>query len=99
MERVGGRRPIIGGDEFDANKISNKKYTVTLGDRRSMNLHTPTNQKQVTIMEESKDRRADHRGSTGGCKSIVLGAVALKKRLTIVINFFLCQILKENKIL
>ena len=59
MERVGGRRPIVGGDEFDAKKISNKKYTVTLGGRRSMNLHTTTNQKQALIMEESKDRRGD----------------------------------------
>ncbi len=78
MERVGGRRPIVGGNEFDAKKISNKKYTVTLGGRRSMNLHITTNQKQALIMEESKDRRGDHRGSAGGCKSIVLGAIAVK---------------------
>ncbi len=62
----GGQRPIVGGDKFDAKKISNKKYTVTLGGRRSMNLHTATNQKQAPIMEESKDRRGDHRGAQGG---------------------------------
>ena len=56
-------------------KIANKKYTVTLGGRRSMNLHTTTN---VPITEESKDRRGDHQGSAGGCKSIVLGAIAVK---------------------
>ncbi len=78
MERVGGWCPIVGGDEFDAKKISNKKYTVTLGGRRSMNLHTTTNQKQALIMEESKDRRGDRRGSAGECKSIVLGAIAVK---------------------
>ncbi len=78
MERVGGRRPIVGGDEFDAKKILNKKYTVTLGGCRSMNLHATTNQKQALIMEETKDRRGDHRGSAGGCKSIVLGAIAVK---------------------
>jgi hypothetical protein len=61
-----------------AKKKSNKKYTVTLGGHRSMNLHTTTNQKQAPIMEESKDRRGDHRGSAGGCKSIVLGAIAVK---------------------
>ncbi len=64
MERVGGRRPIVRGNKFDAKKISNKKYTnkkytVTLGGRRSMNLHTTTNQKQASIMEESKDRRGE----------------------------------------
>ena len=59
-------------------KKSNKKYTVTLGGRRSMNLHTTTNQKQAPIMEESKDRRGDHRGSAGGYKSIILGAIAVK---------------------
>ncbi len=75
---MGGRRPIVGGDKFDAKKISNKKYTVTLGGRRSMNLHATTNQKQVPIMEESKERRGDPRGSAGGCKSIVLGAIAVK---------------------
>jgi hypothetical protein len=75
---VGGRHPIVGGNEFDAKKISNKKYTVTLGGCRSMNLHTTTNQKQALIMEESKDRRGDHQGSAGGCKSIVLGAIAVK---------------------
>jgi hypothetical protein len=76
---VGGRRPIVGGDKFDAKKISNKKYTVTLGGLRSMTLHTTTNQKQAPIMEESKDRRGDHWESAGGCKSIVLGAIAVKK--------------------
>ncbi len=78
LERVGGWRPIVGDNKFDAKKISNKKYTVTLGVRRSMNLHTTTNQKQVPIMEESKDRRGDRRGSAGGCKSIILGAKAVK---------------------
>ncbi len=78
MERVGGRRPIVGGDKFDAKKISNKKYTVNLGGRRSMNLHTTTNQKQAPIMEESKDRRGGRWGSAGGCKSTVLGAIAVK---------------------
>jgi hypothetical protein len=73
LERVGGWRPIVGGKKFDAKKILNKKYTVTLGGHRSMNLHTTTNQKQAPIMEESKDRRGDHRGSAGGCKSIVFG--------------------------
>ncbi len=77
MERVGWWRPIVGGDEFDAKKISNKKYTVTLGGRGSMNLHTRTNQKQMPIMEESKDRRGDRWGSAGGCKSIFLGALAV----------------------
>jgi hypothetical protein len=43
-----------------------------------MNLHTTMNQKQASIMEEGKDRRGDCRGSAGGCKSIVLGAIALK---------------------
>jgi hypothetical protein len=43
-----------------------------------MNLHTTTNQKQALTMEESKDRRGDHQGSAGGCKSIVLGAIAVK---------------------
>jgi hypothetical protein len=78
LERVGGWRPIVRGDEFDAKKISNKKYTVALGGRRSMNLHTTTNQKQAPIMEESKERRGDCRGSAGGCKSIILGAIAEK---------------------
>jgi hypothetical protein len=77
LEYVGGRRPIVGGNEFDVKEISNKKYTVTLGGRRSMNLHTTTNQKQAPIMEESKDRRVDCQGSAGGCKSIVLGAIAV----------------------
>jgi hypothetical protein len=63
---VGGRHPIVGGDEFDAKKISNKKYTVTLGGRWSMNLHTTTNQKQAPIMEESKDRRVTVGGVQGG---------------------------------
>ncbi len=75
---MGGRRPIVGGNKFNAEIILNTKYTVTLGSHRSMNLHTTTNQKQVLIMEESKDRRGDRRGSTGGCKSIVLGAIAVK---------------------
>jgi hypothetical protein len=75
LEHVGGRHPIVRGDKFDAKKISSKKYTVTLGGRRSMNLQTTTNQKKV---EESKDRRGDHRVSAGGCKSIVLGAIAVK---------------------
>ncbi len=78
MECVGGRHPIVGGNKFDTQKISNKKYTVTLGGRRSMKLHTTTNQKQVPIMEESKERRGDCRGSAGGCKSIFLGAIAVK---------------------
>jgi hypothetical protein len=78
LERVGGQRPIVGGNKFDGKKISNKKYTVTLGGRRSMKLHTTTNQKQAPIMEESKERRGDHWGSAGGCKSIVLGAIAVK---------------------
>ncbi len=78
MECVGGQRPIVGGDEFEAKKILNKKYTVTLGSRWSMNLHTTTNQKQAPIMDESKDRRGDHWGSAGGCKSIVLEAIAAK---------------------
>jgi hypothetical protein len=69
---------MLGGDEFDTKKISNKKYTVTLGGRRLMNLHTTTNQKQAPITEESKERRGDHRGSAGGYKSIVLGAIAAK---------------------
>ncbi len=92
---MGGQRQIVGGDKFDAKKKSNKKYTVTLGGHRSMNLHTTTNQKQAPIMEESKDRRGDRRGSTGGCKSIVLGAIAVRqtnetkqKTLIIVIFFF-----------
>ncbi len=67
MERVGGGRPIVGGDKFDVKKISNKKYTVTLGGRWSIILHTTTNQKQAPIMEESKDRRGDHQGSAAGC--------------------------------
>ena len=78
VETCGRRHSIIGGNEFNAKKISNKKYTVTLGGRRSMNLHTTTNQKQALIMEESKDRKGDRRGSAGGCKSIVLGAIAVK---------------------
>jgi hypothetical protein len=78
LEHVGGRRPIVGGDEFDAQKISNKKYTVTLGGQLSMNLHTTTNQKLAPVMEESKDRMGDRWGSTGGCKSIILGAIAVK---------------------
>ncbi len=60
-------------------KISKKKCTVTLGGRKSINLHTTTNQKQVPIMEESKERRGDRQGSAGGCKSIVLGAIAVKE--------------------
>jgi hypothetical protein len=43
-----------------------------------MKLHTTTNQKQAPIREESKERRGDHQGSSGGCKSIVLGAIAVK---------------------
>ncbi len=78
LEGVGGQRPIFEGTEFEAKKISNKKYTVTLGGHRLMNLHTATNQKQAPIMEESKDRRGGHQGSAGGCKSIVLGAIAVK---------------------
>ena len=46
--------------------------------RRLKILHTTTNQKQAPITEESKERRGDHRGSAGGCKSIVLGAIAVK---------------------
>ncbi len=75
---MGGRSPIVGGNEFNAKIISNKKYTVTLGGRRSMKLHTTTNQKQAPITEDSKERRGDHRGSAGACKSIVLGAIAVK---------------------
>ncbi len=75
---MGGQRPIVGGNKFDAKKNLNIKYTVTLGGCRSMNLHTTTNQKQAPIMEESKDRKGDCRGSTGGFKSIVLGAIAVK---------------------
>ncbi len=75
---MGGRHPIVGGDKFNAKKILNKKYTVTLGGCRSMNLHTTNNQKQVPIMEESKERRGVHRGSAGGCKSIIFGAIAVK---------------------
>ncbi len=78
LERVGGQRPIVGGDKFDAKKNYQKKYTVTLGSRRSNNLHTTTKQKVAPIMEESKDRRGDHRGSSGGCKSILVGAIAVK---------------------
>jgi hypothetical protein len=51
---------------------------VTLGGRWSMNLHTTTNQKQALIMEESKDRRSDCQRSARGCKSILLGAIAVK---------------------
>jgi hypothetical protein len=43
-----------------------------------MKLHTTTNQKQAPITEESKERRGDLWGSAGGCKSIVLGAIAVK---------------------
>jgi hypothetical protein len=78
LEHVGGLHPIIGGNKFDTKNISNKKYTVTLGGRRSINLHTTTNQKQAPVMEESKDRRGDHRGSAGGCKSIILGAIEVE---------------------
>ncbi len=74
MERVGGWRPIIGGDKFDAKKIPNKKYTVTLGGCQSMNLNTTTNQKQVPIMEESKDRRGDRiEGVQGGVSPLFWG--------------------------
>jgi hypothetical protein len=96
---------LLAAANLTQKKISNKKYTVTLGGRRSMNLHTRTNQKQAPIMEESKERRGDHQGSARGCKSIVLGAIAVKqtnetkKMLKKVINFFLHQILKVNKIL
>jgi hypothetical protein len=51
---------------------------VTLGGRRSMKLHTITNQKQAPTMEESKERRGDRPGIAGGCKSIVLGTIAAK---------------------
>jgi hypothetical protein len=78
LERVGGRHPIVGGNEFYAKKKSNEKYTVALGGCRSMKLHTTTNQKQAPITEESKERRGDCRGSAGGCKSIILGAIAVK---------------------
>ncbi len=75
---MGGQHPIVRGDEFNVKKISNKKYTVTLGGHRSMNLHTTINQKQAPITEESKERRGDGRGSAGGCKSTVLGAIVVK---------------------
>ncbi len=36
---MGGRRPIIGGDEFNARKILNLKYTVALGGCRLSATH------------------------------------------------------------
>ncbi len=39
MERVGGRRPIVGGNEFNAKQILNKKYTVALGGHRLLATH------------------------------------------------------------
>ncbi len=39
LERMGGRRPIVGGDKFNAKKKSNLKYTVALGGRRLLATH------------------------------------------------------------
>ncbi len=41
-------------------------YTVALDGHWLINLHTTTNQKQVPIMEESRERRQNYRGAWGG---------------------------------
>ncbi len=73
-----GSIQLLEATNLTRKKYRIKKYTVTLGGRQSMNLHTTTNQKQAPTMQESKDRRGDHWGSTGECKSIVLGAISVK---------------------
>jgi hypothetical protein len=74
----GGTLSLRYGQQFEGQKKPKILYTVALDGHWSINLHTTTNQKQAPIMEESKDRRGDRRGSAGGCKSIVLGAIAVK---------------------
>ncbi len=73
MERVGGPHPIVGGDKFNAKKKSNKKFTVTLGGRRSMNLHTTTNQKKELIMEERRIGGVTVGGVQGGVSPLFGG--------------------------
>ncbi len=36
---MGGWRPIVGGNKFNAKKISNSKYTVALGGRHLLATH------------------------------------------------------------
>ncbi len=75
---MGGRHPIVWGDNLHDGTINKKKYIVALGGRQAMIKDTTTNQKQAPIIEESTERSSDHRGSAGGCNSIVLGAEAVK---------------------
>jgi hypothetical protein len=43
-----------------------KKYTMALNGRRPINFHATTNQKQVDVVEERRQRRRNHQGAWGG---------------------------------
>ncbi len=62
VEHVGGRYRFDMGSNLK-DKKPKILYTVALDGRWSINLHTTTNQKQVPIMEESRERRQDYRGA------------------------------------
>ncbi len=66
MERVGGRYRFDMGSNSKDKKKPKILYTVALDGHWWINLHTTTNQKQAPIMEESRERRQDYRGTWGG---------------------------------
>ena len=66
MEHVGGRYHFDMGSNSKDKKKPKILYTVALDGRWLINLHTTTNQKQVPIMEESRERRQDYREAWGG---------------------------------
>jgi hypothetical protein len=43
-----------------------KKYTMALNGHRPINFHAKTNQKDVDVVEERRQRRRNHRGAWGG---------------------------------
>ncbi len=56
-------------------KTNNKKYGVTLDDRRSITTHITTNQKHAGAMERVYERRCDQGGARRGDDTIVLGGI------------------------
>jgi hypothetical protein len=78
-ERMGGHLPIVWGDGWHDEKINKIKYIVALDGRQGMIYNTTTNQKHVGTIKETIERRCDHGGDAGVCKSIVLGVIVVHK--------------------
>jgi hypothetical protein len=51
------------------------KYTTVLDGPHPMNIHTITNQKQVTTTEGSMEGRCDERDTWGKCDTIIMRAL------------------------